>query len=536
MPIRLGDWEYGFNVLTPAEVDIGRGSHRNLLHFELGRRLSGMIMKPTVFVKYVTFWYRMISSPDWPGPVAEAEATWEFSSEMYDVYHTWKTYYGPDQAKTLLTDNSRLAFGCGALSINEIEHKLKKKTAIEAALPMLDDFKTEREEIRHVLIDAGVQAARHASIGEHTQRYIKEHENSSVKPGVKWGSIADDKDALTRILDAVQARWEFASEHRDDLCRIGSPGGYALIDPESLGIGNRARGPSIDPLAGRWRGLIPRGRLVLFTPGASGLFAFIDAKSVYCDSYHKVASILGLSDISVCPVAEGGAVWERIYTASKQGHFVAHDGSTWELNVPAILLMAYPIATDIGADCLLSGLDFTSITGGAANMVWTRAEMEQYPSFRPKILAFQGDDRASVVSDLKTLPPDVPGVYELDVEATKHRRYLGLVMQTEENWHPHGFKATLDKPEAAIRIQPLQKWRGAPEDDDEHSRAVVSVYKGVLMDGTPIREALQRVDFRDSYLSPEKVREALEGATHYGSEGSDYELELERAGHIIAPQ
>ena len=187
-------------------------------------------------------------------------------------------------------------------------------------------------------------------------KYIKEHEDSSVQRGTKWPVLGDasvHRATWQKILDIHRSRCEDVLDGK----MFGMSPNFAL----NMGSRQRYNGDPVEQFPEDWihAGAIERSRVVLFHEALSTHFAFMPKENK--PKYYKdtVMNALDLMELDlparyVCPLWDGGDVYHYAADAfqggspviiglgddynyiDESGQLHAIDGSTWDSNAGVI--------------------------------------------------------------------------------------------------------------------------------------------------------------------------------------------------------
>ena len=178
---------------------------------------------------------------------------------------------------------------------------------------------------------------------DHIRKYVKEHEKSSIAPGLKWGALPDTSDFWGEMYDMIVPQFkEYAFS------------GKSFDIPFNIGARQRAdQGVYRDQVDYDLE--VTRTRVVMFHPSLSSIFAFCpDKKGFYKEAIGGALDVLDISDHVISPLTHGGEVYGEAANALKDGDLsiitlgddlniynkgkqFAFDGANWESQVGTIL-------------------------------------------------------------------------------------------------------------------------------------------------------------------------------------------------------
>ena len=327
-------------------------------------------------------------------------------------------------------------------------------------------------------------------------KYIKDHVNSSVVPGSKWGELQN----------ADPEFWQLFYDHYDELFEAMDGGGMCGRLPSfEFNLGMRARPEmAFDPDigGGPYRGVTTRSRMVNFHPALSAVSAFIkDKKQAYSDVINGWLDVLDFEGEYLTPLVDGGKIYDVASRAfdgefehdvvialgddwniiKPDGTFIARDGSTWESYVATILGEPfYPSFTAFGGGpAVPSGVYDTSINDGLG-MMWLKGR-------------------------------EIPGVIEYQDMDAKRKFILGLSF-AEDHLKPRlqGIKLSADDPTKAERLQEDRVYQARGKNSTLERKSWLMAYEGELLNGEDILSAFTKVSADRDYFAPrEVIREVL---------------------------
>jgi len=330
-------------------------------------------------------------------------------------------------------------------------------------------------------------------------KYIKEHEDSSIIPGVKWGQIDPDDWGLFReMYEMIRG---FVEEEMFS--------GKAWDVPFNFGARQRAD-QEVEPGVTHYELEVTRTRVVMFNLALSTMFAVVpDKKGFYQEMVDTCMDLFEINDHLITPMTHGGEVYGAACSALngsedvtivlgddvnifKGGTQYAFDGVNWETQVGTILGKPFHGTKSYfgGMYHVPSGVFDTSLDDTIASM-WVYSQSE----------------------DMKK-GQDIAGVMEREEMDEKVNFMLGLAYQQDPNMpRLQGLKLNQDKADAAVPLPPgrhLELVAKTPEDEAE--RWYLG-YHGTTQDGGTLLDFLEKI-------SPEDFRGGE--VSEYVSKGSSY--------------
>lgn len=522
----LNDPEFSFIFLERQEWEPNRVAFANSEAGEYLMRVGGTIMPPSVFTDNLTASYYVTGRP----PEAHLDARWDITDAWRKVVGAWNDLHGRTRSQQMQAYRSRLGFSCGALRANELERRIGKVKHQAKLLELTNRVRDFRDDAVMAWGEMWGRWARDLRIGEHTHKYVNEHKDSSVMPGVKWPQLAADPVKLKSAFLCVRDTYETISEQWED-CLLDSDR-CLIASPQILYSGERQRPP--DDFAGptsHYNGVITRSRIIKYHVALSGFWAFHPSpNSCYKEWIRYLEDRCSFK--VVCPVVQGGLTWEIMRNKISEGcRYLNCDASGWDTHYPAVLNVGGPIATVYDAVQGGSGFAPTSQAGSGAQIIMDEALVQTTPGLYPEMVGVLGDDGGWVLPEGSKATPEVPAINEIDQEGSDLLHYLGLSMLDESRWHPTGFKVTIDRAGRGRRLRPMEQiYPPLRNDYSEEERAtIVGVYIGLLPDGRTTREVLRQTDLSKlDYISPSMIRgqlmsDALESSSDLERSGDDSE-------------
>ena len=323
------------------------------------------------------------------------------------------------------------------------------------------------------------------------QKYIKEHEDSSIIPRVKWGMLPDVKDDMSfwkKFYDNIKANFD---EH------VWTE---AFNDP--FNFGSRQRVPDdVFRHEIHYDVEVDRTRIVMFTPALSSVFAFVpDKVGFYREVIEGALDVFDINQQFLTPMTHGGEVYGAASEALndgtdtviclgddvnifKNGTQYAYDGVNWETQVGTILGKPFHGTKTYfgGMYHVPSGVFDTSLDDTLASM-WVYSQSEEMK---------KGDNMA--------------GIMEREEMDEDTNFMLGLAY----NYDPlvprlQGLKLTQDKADAAVplptgrNLEIVKRWK-----EDEAERWYLG-YHGTTPTGGTLLDFLQKIkpeDFKGGEVS-----------------------------------
>jgi hypothetical protein len=329
------------------------------------------------------------------------------------------------------------------------------------------------------------------------QRYIKDHETSSIGGGYKWRDTKGlDSSSWQQIFDNVKEMAENMAS---------KPGHWINIHWNS---GMRARSDSLTSVTENYSGEMDRTRIIQFHPCLSLQNIFLPRKKEYfSEVLGELQRMVQARPTFHFPYTEGGMVYDTLYKLHRSGQQLsAMDGKNWEASVGILLGPAFSTLMLYvkGIAMLGSGGFHTSTAGTMANIVQNR-------NVEGDIVAL-GDDM-SIFSKRKYVS-QVPWVEE-DAGDTAHKVTLGISFGKDlEQPVVTGIKAMSDRAKKAIpiRIDPLTYDGEAPVLGRRDPREIslwIGLYMGYFGDKT-LLETLKSIDLtKRDYVSPGELIEQM---------------------------
>lgn len=350
------------------------------------------------------------------------------------------------------------------------------------------------EAVNTIIVDA---TKRHLMFNpDHISKYIKDHEESSVMPGVKWKTLPDP------YTDDGARFWRLCIEEFKRIMDMveDNPTHYPK---NPLFVGGRAR-PEEQTQKDVWEYEFAsmRSRIVMFTPHLSMTLVGIPKKKEwYAEIWDAVKRLFGAPDYVMFPPVDGGQVYKAISDALKdgttvliilgddftlvhKGRFFAWDGGNWEQFVPSILgeHSNWYSTSFAGLRTLPSGVFLTSLSGSIA-MLWLGMQ----------VLKQSEGNR------------EVPGVFERETADENIKFMLGLRYGDDPEFpRLQGLKLSIDN---ATRTVPFKSgnWTAVKSKySTQESLSWYNAYHGLMLDGRSLLEPFQAVQPED-YVNPGRL-------------------------------
>uniref|UniRef100_A0A2V0RJW6 Uncharacterized protein n=1 Tax=viral metagenome TaxID=1070528 RepID=A0A2V0RJW6_9ZZZZ len=288
-------------------------------------------------------------------------------------------------------------------------------------------------------------------------KYIKEHEKSSIIPGLKWGQLdPDDSSFWTEYFDTIKgyAEEKFFS-------------GESYNDPFNFGSRQRAD-QQVEPGDTVYELDVTRTRIVMFTPAMSSLFAFMPDKAGFYDEVLSGAmNVMKINDHFITPMNHGGEVYGAASEALRNnedviiclgddinifrdGTQLAYDGVNWETQVGTILGEPFH-----GTKTYFGGMYHVPSGVFDTSLDDTLASMWVYSQHR----------------DMMRDGVEIPGIMERETMDESTNFMLGMAYAYDpERPRLQGLKLTMDKSDAAVPLptgRHLELVSKKPEDEKE---------------------------------------------------------------------
>ena len=384
------------------------------------------------------------------------------------------------------------------LQLNELNRRVSRAKENKDLLDSISLPSSIAEEIASIKKDACLKRLK---LDKATlTKYIKEHEKSSIIPGLKWGQLdPDDNSFWSEYFNTIKgyAEEKFFS-------------GEAFNDPFNFGSRQRAD-QQVEPGDTVYDLDVTRTRIVMFTPAMSSLFAFMPDKTGFYDEVLSGAmNVMKINDHFITPMSHGGEVYGAASEALrnnedvviclgddvnifKDGTQLAYDGVNWETQVGTILGAPFH-----GTKTYFGGMYHVPSGVFDTSLDDTLASMWVYSQHR----------------DMMRDGVEIPGIMERETMDESTNFMLGLAYAYDPaRPRLQGLKLTMDKADAAV---PLPTGRNlelvSKKPEDEKERWYLG-YHGTTPTGGTLLDFLQDVkaeDFRGGEVSTLIERGTLE--------------------------
>lgn len=294
-------------------------------------------------------------------------------------------------------------------------------------------------------------------------KYVKEHEKSSVIPGVKWKQLLPDEDDDIGDLKKLWREWfDMVKGYVE-----GPMFGQNFDTPFNFGSRARVSEPQVEPGQTFYDLEVPRTRVVMFKAALSSLFMFVpDKKGFYQEVIEGALDVFDINNHVMTPMTHGGQVYGAASSALrgdedvtivlgddvniyKKGKQFAFDGANWETQVGTILGAPFHGTKSYfgGMYHVPSGVWDTSLDDTLASL-WT--------------LGMTDDLNAG---------KDIPGIMEREEMDEKVNFMLGLAYAYDSDYpRLQGLKLSQDKAGSQVPLphgRQLELFAKTPEDQAE---------------------------------------------------------------------
>jgi hypothetical protein len=369
------------------------------------------------------------------------------------------------------------------LQLNELNRRVDNAKANKSLLDSISLPSNIAEEI--ISIKKQALLKRMKIDNETLDKYIKEHEKSSIVPGLKWGQLpaaTEDTTFWRKYYDTIRGYVE------DDMFA-----GKSFNTPFNFGSRQRAD-QAVEPGETHYDLEVTRTRIIMFTPALSSVFAFLpDKKGFYNEILSGAMDAFKINDHVITPLTHGGEVYGAASEAMrgnenvticlgddvniyKNGNQYAFDGVNWETQVGTILGAPFHGTKTYFGDMyhVPSGVFDTSLDDTLASL-WVYS---QHPEMK------EGTE--------------IPGIMEREIEDESVGFMLGMAYKTDPSLpRLQGLKLTQDKSDAAVPLpsgRNLELVSSKPEDEAE--RWYLG-YHGTTPDGESLLHFLEKVSVED---------------------------------------
>jgi len=326
------------------------------------------------------------------------------------------------------------------------------------------------------------------------RKYIVEHKDSSVVPGLKWDALVPEEGESIRKGDFDEWYNIVKGNVEDKMF------GEAFNTP--FNFGSRQRNDQSVEFDKTYYDLeVTRTRVVMFTPALSSMFMFIpDKLGFYREVIDSTLDVFDISDHIMTPMTEGGEVYGAASSALngnedvticlgddvnifKKGKQYAYDGVNWETQVGTILgAPFYGTKTFFGGlPHVPSGVFDTSLDDTLASL-WVYATSESMN---------KGED--------------IKGIMERELKDEQCNFMLGLAYAYDRDYpRLQGLKLAQDKSGVDVPLpygRTLELFNKSTEDEAE--RWYLG-YHGTDQKGGSLLDFLQKIkpeDFRGGEMS-----------------------------------
>jgi len=368
------------------------------------------------------------------------------------------------------------------LQLNELNRRVEKARQNKSMLDSISLPDSIAEEINSIRKDAILK--RFDLDMDHIAKYAKEHELSSIAPGLKWGQLPLDRQFWEPIYQEVKG---YAEEHMFSGESFNTP----------FNFGARARqDQSVEPGQTYYDLEVTRTRIVMFHPALSTMFAFLpDKKNAYREMIDGYKDTFELNQHIMTPLTDGGEVYGAAADALhnneevtiilgddcnifKDGKQYAYDGVNWETQVGTILGKPF-----YGTKTFFGGMHH--VPSG----VWDTSEQDTLATMW--VLSQYGDD---ILKEGK----NIPGIMERELEDEKVNFMLGLRYVDDPNQpRLQGLKLTQDTAKAAEILPAGRSLELTSKYDDMERIRWYLAYHGTTPDGGSLLDFLQKITAED---------------------------------------
>lgn len=389
-----------------------------------------------------------------------------------------------------LTHRSRPAgLMSNRLQLNELNRRVNRVKENKDLLDSISLPSTIAEEIVSIKKDAMLKRLK---LDKPTlEKYIKEHEKSSIIPGLKWGQLdPDDNQFWSEYFNTIKG---YAEEYFFS--------GQSFNDPLNFGSRQRAD-QSVIPGESVYDLDVTRTRVVMFTPAMSSVFAFMpDKKGFYDEVISGALNVMKINDHFITPMSHGGEVYGAASEALQHnedvviclgddvnifndGKQLAFDGVNWETQVGSILGQPFHgTKTYFGGTWHVpSGVFDTSLDDTLASM-WV------YSQHR----------------DMMRDGVEIPGIMERETMDEEVNFMLGMAYGYDPLMpRLQGLKLTMDKSDAAISLPTGRKLEIVSKKPDDEKERWYLGYHGTTPTGGSLLDFLQEIkpeDFKGGEVS-----------------------------------
>ena len=368
------------------------------------------------------------------------------------------------------------------LQLNELNRRVDNA---KANMPILDSISLPDSiaaEITSIKKDALLKRLKFDQ--DTLTKYIKEHEKSSIIPGLKWGQLdPDDRPFWMKYYNTLKGFYE------QDVFS-----GNAFNSPFNFGSRQR-NDQSVEPHKVHYDLEVTRTRIVMFKPALSSVFAFVpDKTGFYEEVINGAMDVMGINDHFITPLTHGGQVYGQAaecladgkdaviclgddVNIYKNGTQYAFDGVNWETQVGTILGKPFH-----GSKTYFGGMYHVPSGVFDTSLDDTLASMWVYSQHREMMRDGQ----------------EIPGIMEREASDEEVNFMLGM-RYSDDPHRPRlqGLKLTMDKSDANV---PMPVGRNlelvSTKKEDESERWYLG-YHGTTPDGGTLLDFLTKISADD---------------------------------------
>jgi hypothetical protein len=315
-------------------------------------------------------------------------------------------------------------------------------------------------------------------------KYIKEHEKSSIIPGLKWGQLdPDDTGFWSKYFNVIKG-----------LAEENFFSGESYNTPFNFGSRQRAD-QKVEVGVSSYELDVARTRIVMFTPAMSSVFAFVpDKTGFYKEVLSGAMNAMKINDHFITPMTHGGEVYGAASEALRNnedvviclgddvnifrnGDQMCYDGVNWETQVGTILGEPF-----YGTKTYFGGMHHVPSGVFDTSLDDTLASMWVYSQHR----------------DMMRDGVEIPGIMERETLDEETNFMLGLAYGYDPSTpRLQGLKLTMDKSDAAVPLptgRDLELVSKKPE--DERERWYLG-YHGTTPTGGTLLDFLEKIKPED---------------------------------------
>jgi len=375
------------------------------------------------------------------------------------------------------------------LQLNELNRRVDNAKANMAVLDSISLPDNIAEEITSIKKDALLKRLKFDQ--PTLEKYLKEHEKSSIIPGLKWGQLdATDRPFWSKYFNIMKGFYEENVFSGDS---FNTP----------FNFGSRQRGDqSVEPHKVHYDLEVTRTRIVMFKPALSTVFAFVpDKTGFYEEVLNGAMDVMGINDHFITPLTHGGQVYGEASNCLQdgddaviclgddvniysKGNQYAFDGVNWETQVGTILGKPF-----YGSKTYFGGMYHVPSGVFDTSLDDTLASMWVYSQHR----------------DMMRDGQEIPGIMEREAMDEEVNFMLGM-RYSDDPLTPRlqGLKLTMDKADASV---PMPSGRNlelvSKKPEDEQERWYLG-YHGTTPTGGSLLDFLEKVraeDFKGGEVS-----------------------------------